>query len=459
MTKRKPKPLHFKRGDSASKRSRQTLNADGWMNIFTGQGISNVDKQTGTSFGSVKILTEGVLTNIYRGDGFGRRVIDLPTGEMLRAGWQIHGDTDGDINKYLRNLKAKQKILLALRWARLYGGALIVMHINDGQFADTPIREEGIRDIEALHVYSRYRVTWTSTDLYTDYNSPKFGQVEFYTINPVGIGVIQPFKVHESRCLFFDGLPVDDMTRHENQGWGDSILQVIFTQLSDLAGVYHSSRNIIDDFIQTIIKINNLHEMLRAGEEDLVRKRVQILDLSRATMNTLMLDKEEDYEKSASSVAGLADLLQKHAEAFSAVTDIPITLLLGQSANGFNSKDDGSMQKWYDKIAQKQDDELSYQLERLIYICMLAKKGPTKGKVIEDWSLEFNKLFQLTDAEIVELRNKQAETDKIYIEQSVLSPEGVSISRFGGDEYSLDTHIELSDLSDQIDPEDKDDID
>jgi hypothetical protein len=74
---------------------------------------------------------------------------------------------------------------------------------------------------------------------------------------------------------------------------------------------------------------------------------------------------------------------------------------------------------------------------------MLSKEGPTKGKVLDDWSLEFNPLWQPTEQETVEMRNKQAETDKIYIEQQVLTPEEVTLSRFGGDEYSIETSVDL----------------
>lgn len=456
MTKKKPKALHLHRGDSAEARSRKSMNIDGWMNIYTGQGIRGVDKQLGTSFGRVSVFQEQELTDIYRGDGFGRRIIDLPTGEMVRAGWFIHGDTDGDILKYLRKLKIKQKVLLALRWAKLYGGSIIVLHINDGSFPEEPVRETNIRNIENVHVYSRYRVSWTSADLYTDTHDPKFGQVKYYTINPISIGGIQPFKVHESRCIVLDGLPVDDKTRQENNGWGDSVIQSTYTQLSDLTGVYHSAKGIIDDFIQTIISIENLQEMIRAGEEALIRKRLEIIDMGRHQMNTIMLDAKEKYEKAASSVAGLAELMGKFEGAFAGVTDTPLTLLMGQSPNGFNSKDDGSMQKWYDKITQLQEDVLEPILSRIVYICMLSKQGPTKGVVLPDWEVEFNKLQQQTEAEIVEMRNKQADTDKIYIEQQVLNPEDVRISRFGGDDYSLETKVSTEQYS--TEPDDIDDI-
>lgn len=463
MTKKKPPALHLKRSDSAEARARKLIHNDGWMNIYTGQGIAGVDKKLGTSFGKVPRLYEQELTDLYRGDGFGKRTINLPTGEMVREWFNIHGDTEGGILKYMDRIRARQVTNQALRWAHLYGGSLAVMLINDGGKLDTPLNEGNIKGIEQIRVYNRYRVTWTSADLYDDPEDPKFGQLQWYTISPVGTGGgVQPFRVHETRCLRFEGEQVEDKIRQENNGWGDSIFQSVYSQLSDLTGSYHASKEVIDDFIQIIVKIDNLQELIASGQEDLVKKRINIMDLGRHVMNTIMLDTKEEYSKEASRTAGLDKLLDKFAEAYSAVTEIPLTLLMGQSPGGFNAKDEGSVRKWYDKIAQDQEDELRPQMERLTYVIMLSKEGPTNGKVIEDWSLEFNPLWQPTEAETVKMRKEQAETDKIYIDTGVLTPEEVTVSRFGGDEYSIDTSVDMEAREtepapkDTDEPEDKD---
>ncbi len=441
---KKPAALKYNRSDSAAARTRKMLHSDGWSNVYTGQGVQGLDKQLGTSFGNVRRFYEQELTDLYRGDGFAKRIINLPTGEMFREGYKIIGDEDGEIIKSIQHNRYNKELLMALRWSKLYGGGLIVMVINDGGKLDMPLNENNIRSIDQLRVYDRYRVTWTTSDLYTDAENPKFGELEYYNISPIAKGMsISPFRVHETRCLVFDGEEVDDKTRQENNGWGDSRFQSVYRQLADFTGAMHASKEVIDDFIQIILKIDNLQDLIASGQEDLVKTRLNIMDLGRSVMNTIMLDTKEDYSKEASSVAGLPDLLMKHAEALSGVTDIPITLLLGTSPKGFNSKDDGSLRKFYDCIAQQQEDELRPNLERLVYLLMLSKEGPTKGKVYDDWALEFNKLWQPTEAEIVSMRKDQMEIDKGYIEAQVLIPEEVAISRFGGDAYSIETSIDV----------------
>jgi phage-related protein (TIGR01555 family) len=415
------------------------INTDGWNNVYTKQGVSGSDKQLGTSFSKPTQLTETLVEDIYRGDGISKRIIDLPTGEMLRRGYEVMGDTDGDIIKYLDKIHANKHLLQGLRWGRLYGGSIVVIGIDDGSNKlDEPVNETRIKSIEFLRVYDRYRVNHSTSDLYSDPAHAKFDTPEFYNVSPVS-GT--PFRIHESRVLVFDGVPVSDRIRQENQGWGDSYYQAIYNELANLAGVYFGARNVVDDFIQIILKIENLQDLIASGREDEIKTRLNIIDLGRHVMNTILLDAREEYEKSASSVAGLHELLGKFELMVSAVTGIPMTLLMGQSPAGMNATGESDITLWYDSVAEDQQSELKPQIERLVYLSMLAKQGPTKGKILPEWAVEFNPLWQPTESQIVETRSKQATIDKIYIEQSVLTAEEVAISRFGGDEYSHDTNL------------------
>lgn len=437
--------------DSAGKMIK-SLVADGWSNIYTGRGVTGKDKQLSTTYGSVKLLNEQTLRDLYRGDGFARRIINLPTGEMVREWFEVAGDTDGEVVKYLSTIEAKKHVLQALRFARAFGGSVIVMGIDDGNELDMPLNESNMRTVEFLRVYDRWRVSWTTGDIYDEPENPKYGIPEKYQISPIVSGEATPFYVHETRILKFDGEEVDDRTRQENDGWGDSYFQATWNELANLSDSYNSCKEIIDDFIQIILKVKNLQEMIAAGQEDIVKKRLEIIDLGRHVRNTIMLDGEEEYSKEASTTSGLEKLLQEFQKAVSAVNGIPMTLLMGQSPGGLNATGDSDIRQWYDNIAKEQEKDLLPNLSRLVKIAMLCKEGPTKGKEIEDWSIDFNPLWQPSEKEVVETRHKQAEADKIYIDTGVLYPSEVSMSRFGGDEYSIDTHIEegLHDVSAEV---------
>ena len=93
---------------------------DGWGNVFTGAGIRGRDKRVSTTWGITgNVLNEATLTDIYRVEGFAKRVVDLPASDMTRQWFKIDGDPDGGVVKYLDDLTARAApaTRTARRWA------------------------------------------------------------------------------------------------------------------------------------------------------------------------------------------------------------------------------------------------------------------------------------------------------------------------------------------------------
>ena len=87
-----------------------------------------------------------------------------------------------------------------------------------------------------------------------------------------------------------------------------------------------------------------------------------------------------------------------------------------------------------------------------------SKMGPTKGEIPKDWTWDWIPLWTQSEETMVKNRKVQADIDKIYYEIGSLSPDEITESRFGKDEYSFDTQIdkvnrqEMKELPDE--PED-----
>ena len=429
-------------------------NSDGWANLLTGMGVVGYDKKMSTNFVASKIFNEAELNDLYRSDGFGKRVVNIVAAEMVREWFKVANDTDNKIVEYLNDLKAKTKIDRMLKWDRLHGGALAILLISDGQenLAE-PLNENNMSAIEDIRIYDRWAVNWSTADLYQEPTHKKYATPERFTVNP-RIGGLGSFQVHESRTLFFDGMDLPDISRAANGGWGDSVFQAIYTQLRGLGNVYSSVETILDDFVQAVMSIKNLQALVAAGKEDIIKKRLQILDMSKHMLNTMLIDTEETYEKKASTVAGLEKVMGKFASALSSVSGIPVTLLTGESAKGLNAggSQAADIRNFYDMVKAEQESKLKPALERLVFIVQKLKDGPTKGKEIDGWAIEFNPLWQPTERETADTRKIVAETDQIYDNMGAVTPEEVRESRFGGESYSLDMAIDPSNPPDNSDP-------
>jgi len=423
---------------------------DGWENVLTGIGIRNRDKTRSTTYGAVVRIDQITATDLHRGDGFGKKVIDLPVREMFREWITIEGDTDGFILKDLSDIKAKQNLRDAKTWAEVFGGALVVMIIDDGGMLEDELREDSIKKVVSLQVYDRWQVSWTTADQYNDPEHEKFGKAEFFTIQPLSLPF---FRVHESRTLLFDGKLVPERIRRLNNGWGDSAYQCILERLKAVGATYIGAENILDEFVNSTLTIDNLQDLVASGQEELILKRLNLIDMSRHIINTTILDKDEKFEKYSATVTGLADLLDRMTEALAAVTEIPVTLLMGRNQKGLSSggAQQTDLRNWYDKISGQQENELMPQHQRLVNLVAISSEGRFTGK-IDGLQVVFLPLWQPSEAEIVVMRNKQAETDRIYVQEGILAEDEVANSRFGGDTYSIETALDKG-ITDRTEPE------
>jgi phage-related protein (TIGR01555 family) len=211
--------------------------------------------------------------------------------------------------------------------------------------------------------------------------------------------------------------------------------------LRGVGTAYGGLELILDDFIQGVLTVKGLGAMIAAGNDDLIVRRMNIIDKSRHILNTAILDEGESFEKHSSNVRGLADLVDRLVLALASVSEIPVTLLMGQSPAGLQATGNADIRFFYDKIAARQEDEIEPILKRLIHLLLLQKDKQIQG-VESDWNIIWRPLWQMTDAELGELHKQQAEADKIYLEFGVLTPDEVAKSRFGGDHYSIETELD-----------------
>lgn len=413
---------------------------DGWFNLLASMG-GGKDRRSTTTYSAGSLLVEKDLEQLYRYNGFAKKIVDLPAYEMTREWVEIENDTENHGLQKLESLNAKQVLRDACKWGSLYGGALVVMGIDDGGLLEQPVNERGIRNVAWLRVYDRYQVTWTTADVNQNPESPYFGEPEYYTINAYTTG--QSFVVHASRVLIHYGNDVPERVRVANMGWGDSVLQSVFEELRDYGIIKSSSVSIVQDFVQTLLQIENLAELISSGNEDIVKKRLELIDLSRSVNNTILLDKGEDFSKQASSVTGLSDLIGQFALALAGVTGIPVTKLFGQAPAGLNATGESDIRNFYDEISSKQEDILRPMLQKLHRYIMLARDGEYKGRVNAEAKICFVPLWQLSEKEDADVKNVIAKTDEIYIKNAVLSPAEVAVSRFDGG-YNPDTNIDFT---------------
>lgn len=418
------------------------MNSDGWANFITGLGIPGRDKAAGGGYLGCYNWNAREYDGVYRGDGLTKRIIDVVATEMVRQGWQIDGNVDGSVNEYIDKLYGVVALTDLIRWARLYGGAIMIMGIADGRPLDEPVNESDIRNIRWLRVYDRYQASPNIGALCYDMNDVNYGYPDIYLVNDYTTG--QTFTVHHSRVLRMDWSLLPPRDRMNNQGWGESAITSIWQDIRNYGTTFANMANIVQDFVNTVLKIPGLSIALtnKCAESGIIN-RINYANMMKSVNNMTVIDAQESIEKLSTNVTGLSEILDRFMLSVCSVTGIPATILFGRSPAGFNSSGDSEIRNYYDMIKNYQENKLKPCLEKLVRYIFLAKDGPTNGIEPNNWNINFVPLWQNTEEQEANIRRTVAETDAIYIDRGVLDPIEVAESRFGGDKWSMNTEIDI----------------
>jgi phage-related protein (TIGR01555 family) len=466
--KTKVRPSKIRR-DSASSTPKRFRHSDGWQNTITGLGRSR-DKRTGTLIVAPLVQSSrDEYDHWYHSDHTAQKIAKLPAREMTREWISLQVDdsvesetevktetstsdkmiTAKQVMQALDDLSAKVVCSKALTWARVHGGALIYMVVDDGADDETPLNLASIKSFSHMLVFDRWECE--ITEVVVDRKSERFGQPEQYRIRPdMQYGINFPsdgdgsFLVHASRVIRIDGVLTSKYRMQLNQGWADSVYTAMKTTLEDYGISWAVVPHLLQDFSQAVLKMRGLHEALVAQEGDLVIDRMTAMDLCRSVARAIPIDAEdEDFFRAQTPMGGLPETIDRLMLRVAEAAEMPATLLFGQSPAGLNATGDSDIRFFYDQIKAKQEESLRDVVDTMLEVLFAAKDGPTQGREPENWSYEFNPLWQETDQERALTRKTQAETDAIYLADGVLDSEEVAMSRFGGDTYSTDTVLDM----------------
>ena len=412
--------------------------SDNWTNSMTNLGV-NSSRVNSTKVGFLPLLDYMTLDEMYKSNGLAQKIVNIIVDDAMRG----FIEADYDLLQEMSRIKLKQRITDGCYAGRLYGGALLVAFVDDGLELEKPVNLNRIDKIISIKVFDKSQVTWFGGDLNTNYGSEHFGEPEFYTINSysnvVDVGVI---KVHRSRCFLMNGATTTNRMRLYNGGWDLSIMQSCFGALRNYGIVTDSSAEIIQDFVQVIFKMDGLAlKLIEEGGEAAIKKRLAYIDVSRSITNSLLIDAEaEDYEKRASSVAGLADLWDRFSEVICSVTGYPATKLFGRSPAGMNSTGDSDMKNYYDMVGAYRSDQVQPAIDWIVELLEHQKTWKNKPKTF-DW--EFPSLVSPSDLETAKIKKEYAEIDCMYIDRGAIDASQAWQQRFGQEKFNYNIKLDV----------------
>lgn len=439
---------------------------DGYVNLLNKYGTKQ-DNSEAYKFEREPVIPDMQLTGLYEGNGLFSKIIDTPAEEALKHGFDLNLKSD-ELNAFvedaLDDLEWEEKAATAIKWARLYGGALIVMLIDDGRGLEEPVDWEHIRSIDELRVYERSIVQPDYTSLYQqDYGGKgvgnrvsKFGQPEYYYVS----SIYGSFKVHESRCLVFrNGVLPEQTSNATYLFWGMPEYVRIRRALRETVTAHTDSVKLLERSVQAIYSMKGLASLLTTDDgENQVLKRLQLVDTSRGLLNSIAIDSEgEQYDFKTFQFSGVKDVIDATCNMLSALTNIPQTILFGRSPAGMNATGDSDFESYYNFVEKIQRLMLKRNLRTLLDVVFRA--GIASGDVTEepDYKLEFNPLWSLSDTEQATVDQTKAQTALVkaqtaqaYVDMQALDPTEVRRRLASDEEFDVEDIISEDDEDDLV---------
>jgi phage-related protein (TIGR01555 family) len=347
------------------------------------------------------------LEAAYRTDWIARKIIDIPPQDATREwrAWQAEDKQIEQIEAEEKRLGVQKKLLLTLQRARLYGGAVLLLGMKDGKH-EQPLDIEKVKKGDLAFVHSLSRNDITPGDLNRDVLNPFHGEpVDWQVSSEKGQA-----KIHPSRVLRFIGREIPSLDSAAAEPWGDSVLMTVDDSVKGAGAGMMATSALVQEAKIDVVKIPNLTAGFATTEfENSLISRFQLANVAKSLVNTLILDKEEEWDRIEQNFSGLPDIIRLFLLVASGAADIPATRMLGQSPAGLSATGESDLRNYYDGVKHEQVNTYQPILERLDEVLIRSALGSRPEEIYYDW----RPLWQLGETEKADIGLKKAQTFQI----------------------------------------------
>jgi len=385
-------------------------------------GMAAFDKSVYTAFSFAGAHIDWrTLSLIYRYDWLGRKICDRPALDAVRRWITCNDDR---IKTELERLNAKARFKQAIAWARLYGGAAILLIVDDGKKPSDPLEPSKVRRVIDLKVVDRHHLAAGAKQIEDPY-AIRYGEPELYATNN---GTL----FHHTRVLKFIGADLTQDEAEREQYWGGSFIELYQDAVKAFQGSIQDSRHILTESSLGVLKIPNLTQAIVAGGQiwDAIQSRLDKFNLSKSLYRTAAMDSEEEYDYKNRTLTGIDGLLDRFATQVSGASDMPQLVLFGTTPAGLNSSQSEQLVVYYDMVRSMQEGDMAMAISTVM-ACM------NEG-IVPEW--DYAPLMEPSDMDEAKIRNTEAQAIAQILPYVALSPEEIVSHLNGTGHFDLPTN-------------------
>ncbi len=401
------------RRNKTQRPARKIQARDSFSNILARIGLGTPSLLEATEYPINRLTRDYALMNsLYRNHWIVRRVIDTVPEDMCKN-WitlktQVAPDYIKRFDRLISRTQTKKKLIDALKWGRLYGGAAAILMLDGHEdILDQPLDYDTILPGSycGLLVRDRWSGISPGPALVMDPRDAEFGLPDVYQVANADGSVV---NVHHSRVLRFIGRDVPEWEKQAEMLWGVSEIEHVFDELKKRDNTSWNIANLVFRANLLTKQTDQLDELLALGDVDVQRDVYQAMQAQNWLMNNFgvyLMGKGETLDSKSYAFSGIAQIMEVFMYDIAGAAEMPFTKLFGRSPAGLNATGESDMQTYYDSIGQKQETYLSPALDKLLPVIALSEWG----YVPEDFDYSYNQIGTLSNKDKAELADKGSE--------------------------------------------------
>ena len=221
---------------------------------------------------------------LFTTDEIAKKAANLVPYDATREGvtWNMGEEpASQEVIDFLENEMGRLKVWEKLAWAwtlsRVYGGSVVILGTRGGGTSlKTPLDADRVVALENLIVKDRYEVTVDGYNIDKDFRSPNFGKPLYYNYSTSEGDEI---KIHHTRIIRFDGVPLPESLFKKNDYWHDTIYKSLYTAIRNYGVTHDSIAVTLQEFNQPVFRVEGLTDAISMDQSELVLKKIELVNI------------------------------------------------------------------------------------------------------------------------------------------------------------------------------------
>ena len=309
-----------------------------WSTFNYNQSLSSINGYNNISM-ELLTLQYMLVTYLYKQFGILAKVVDIPVDDAYKqGGFDLEADSiDEKELKQLQDSLVKnqdiEKLKIARKWARLYGGGALIALSGDDLSKPLNYKSLFNQPLEFMPV-ERWQLAYSKPNVNLrggTWQLVQYGSITSSTAKPID----------DSRVFILNGKTAPYLILQQTQGWGMSVFEQIFQDMSQ----FFKSRNVmfelLDEAKTDVLKLATMQTALStASGKKALQMMVDTIAANKNYKSQITLSKDDDYEQKQISFSGFEGILKEIRIMIAGSANMPVNKLWGEGVTGFGSGED-----------------------------------------------------------------------------------------------------------------------